>query len=114
MQGRGVGAKMMKDVADHADAENMKCYLETSRDVPNTAIYGRWGVEFLKETICDDDGDAIKLLQWSGSLMPNLATAERLAYLCYTCIRFTNVVPRKAYMRPIRRGSRCDSCAFME
>ncbi|KAI8652448.1 N-acetyltransferase domain-containing protein [Fusarium keratoplasticum] len=60
-QGKGVGAQMMKAVTDQADAENMKCYLESSRDVPNVAIYGRWGFKFQKDMICDDDGDAIKL-----------------------------------------------------
>ncbi|KZL81290.1 acetyltransferase [Colletotrichum incanum] len=60
-QGKGVGTKMMKAVTDQADAEDMKCYLESSKDVPNTAIYGRWGFTFQKEMICDDDGDAIRL-----------------------------------------------------
>lgn len=60
-QGKGVGAKMMKAVGDQADAEGMKCYLESSRDEPNTAIYGRWGFKFQKEMTCDDDGDAIRL-----------------------------------------------------
>ncbi|KAI9155636.1 Swainsonine transporter swnT [Paramyrothecium foliicola] len=61
IQGKGIGAKLMKAVLDQADAENMKCYLESSRDVPNIAIYGRWGFKLAKEMICDDDGDAIKL-----------------------------------------------------
>lgn len=60
-QGKGVGAKMMKVVADEADSKGMRCYLESSKDVPNMAIYGRWGFRFQKEMICDDDGDAIKL-----------------------------------------------------
>ncbi|KAH8898926.1 acyl-CoA N-acyltransferase [Thozetella sp. PMI_491] len=60
-QGKGVGAKMMKAVTDQADAEDMKCYLESSRDVPNIAIYGRWGFKFVKEMVCDDNGQAIKL-----------------------------------------------------
>ncbi|KAK7432436.1 hypothetical protein QQZ08_001001 [Neonectria magnoliae] len=60
-QGKGVGAKMMKAVTDQADAESMKCYLESSRDVPNVAIYGRWGFKFVKDMVCDDDGEAIKL-----------------------------------------------------
>ncbi|CAG9957029.1 unnamed protein product [Clonostachys rosea f. rosea IK726] len=55
-QGKGVGAAMMKQVTDQADAENMKCYLESSRDDPNIAIYGRWGFKFVKDMICDDDG----------------------------------------------------------
>jgi GNAT superfamily N-acetyltransferase len=60
-QGKGVGAAMMKMVTDQADSENMKCYLESSRDIPNIAIYGRFGFKFVKEMICDDDGDAINL-----------------------------------------------------
>lgn len=60
-QGKGVGAKMMKMVSDVADKEKMKCYLESSRDVPNVAIYGRWGFKFEKEMVCDDDGEAIRL-----------------------------------------------------
>ncbi len=60
-QGKGVGAKMMKVVTDQADAENMRCYLESSRDVPNVAIYGRLGFKFQKEMTCDDNGDAIPL-----------------------------------------------------
>ncbi|KAM0235085.1 hypothetical protein ACHAPO_005879 [Fusarium lateritium] len=60
-QGKGVGAKMMKVVTEQADAENMKCYLESSRDKPNVAIYGRFGFKLETEMICDDDGDAIKL-----------------------------------------------------
>ena len=60
-QGRGVGAKLMRAVSDKADAEGMKCYLESSKDVPNTAIYGRWGFRFQKEMVCEDDGDAITL-----------------------------------------------------
>ncbi|KAF5556368.1 acetyltransferase GNAT family [Fusarium mexicanum] len=60
-QGKGVGAKLMKAVTDEADAKDMRCYLESSRDVPNVAIYGRLGFKFQKEMICDDDGDAIRL-----------------------------------------------------
>ena len=60
-QGKGVGAKLMRAVSDKADAEGMKCYLESSKDVPNTTIYGRWGFRFQKEMVCEDDGDAITL-----------------------------------------------------
>lgn len=59
--GQGIGSKMMQAVTERADTEGIKCYLESSRDVPNTAIYGRWGFKLQKEMICDDDGDAIKL-----------------------------------------------------
>ncbi|KAI0389871.1 acyl-CoA N-acyltransferase [Xylariaceae sp. FL0594] len=60
-QGQGVGRLMMKAVTDQADAENMRCYLESSRAVPNMQIYGRFGFKFAKELECDDDGTAIKL-----------------------------------------------------
>ncbi|KAK1709506.1 acetyltransferase [Colletotrichum lupini] len=60
-QGKGVGAKMMKAVTDRADEEGVKCYLESSKDVPNVKIYGRWGFVFEREMICDDEGDAIRL-----------------------------------------------------
>ena len=60
-QGKGVGAKMMKVVTEQADTENMKCYLESSRDKPNVAIYGRFGFKLQKELVCDDNGDTITL-----------------------------------------------------
>lgn len=60
-QGKGVGRLMMKAVTDKADVEGMNCYLESSRDVPNMQIYGRFGFKFAKELLCDGDGTAIKL-----------------------------------------------------
>lgn len=60
-QGRGVGRKLMEVVLGRADKEGMPCYLESSRDVPNVAIYERFGFELVKEMKCDDDGCAINL-----------------------------------------------------
>lgn len=60
-QCKGIGRLLMKAVTDQADAEGMKCYLESSRDVPNMQIYGRFGFKFAKELECDDNGTAIKL-----------------------------------------------------
>ncbi|KAI0448050.1 acyl-CoA N-acyltransferase [Xylaria telfairii] len=60
-QGRGIGRLMMEAVTNQADAENMKCYLESSRDVPNTLIYEKFGFQNARELECDDDGTAIKL-----------------------------------------------------
>lgn len=60
-QGRGVGRKLMEIVLDRADKEGMPCYLESSRDVPNVAIYERFGFELVKEMKCDDDECAINL-----------------------------------------------------
>ncbi|KXJ89476.1 acyl-CoA N-acyltransferase [Microdochium bolleyi] len=60
-QGKGVGGRLMRAVSDQADRENMPCYLESSRDVPNVAIYGRLGFRLAKDMVCDDGGEAIKL-----------------------------------------------------
>ncbi|ORY63523.1 acyl-CoA N-acyltransferase [Pseudomassariella vexata] len=60
-QGKGVGRLMMEAVTDLADAKQIKCYLESSRDVPNMQIYGRFGFKFATELECNDDGIAIKL-----------------------------------------------------
>ncbi|RWA13869.1 hypothetical protein EKO27_g1250 [Xylaria grammica] len=60
-QGRGIGRQMMKAVTDEADTKNTKCYLESSRDVPNIQIYETLGFRFTKELECDDHGTAIKL-----------------------------------------------------
>lgn len=60
-QGKGIGRLMMEAVTKQADAEGMKCYLESSRDVPNMQIYGRFGFKFAKELECNDDGTAINL-----------------------------------------------------
>lgn len=60
-QGKGVGAKMMRAVTERADEEGVRCYLESSRDVPNVAIYGRWGFRMRTKMVCDDDGEAIEL-----------------------------------------------------
>ncbi|KAI1805672.1 acyl-CoA N-acyltransferase [Daldinia bambusicola] len=60
-QNMGIGRLMMEAVTKQADAEGMSCYLESSRDVPNMQIYGRFGFKFAKELECDDEGTAIKL-----------------------------------------------------
>ncbi|KAL8388490.1 hypothetical protein RB595_009207 [Gaeumannomyces hyphopodioides] len=60
-QGKGIGKKLMTAVTDKADREQMKCYLESSRDKPNMDIYGRMGFRFAKQLDCDDDGIICKL-----------------------------------------------------
>jgi hypothetical protein len=44
-----------------ADKEGMRCYLESSRDIPNTKIYEAMGFHFVKQMDCNDDGDVCKL-----------------------------------------------------
>ncbi|KAK5629642.1 hypothetical protein RRF57_005357 [Xylaria bambusicola] len=60
-QGRGIGRLMMRAVTDQADAEDMNCYLESSRDVPNMRIYECFGFKFAEELECNDDDTVIKL-----------------------------------------------------
>ncbi|KAF6826649.1 GNAT family acetyltransferase [Colletotrichum musicola] len=60
-QGKGIGAEMMRAVTEQADREGMRCYLESSREVPNVAIYGRWGFRMKTKMVLDDDGEKIEL-----------------------------------------------------
>ncbi len=59
--------------------EGVKCYLESSKDVPNIVIYGHWGFRFQKE------GDAIKL--FTMMLEPN---AEATQWIL-TCLFATQI-----------------------
>ncbi|KAI4144293.1 MAG: hypothetical protein LQ340_006709 [Diploschistes diacapsis] len=60
-QGKGIGKLLFKHVTDRADAEGKRCYLESSRDKPNTEIYVRMGFAMAKEMLCDDRGDVCKV-----------------------------------------------------
>jgi len=60
-QGRGIGKKLAREVTKVADAEGKRCYLESSRDVPNMKIYEAMGFHFVKQMDCDDAGDICKL-----------------------------------------------------
>ena len=55
-QGRGIGKSLFKTITDQADSEGRKCYLESSKDVPNVKIYERMGFRLRKEMECEDDG----------------------------------------------------------
>ena len=55
-QGKGIGKLLFKHITDRADAEGRKCYLESSRDKPNTEIYERLGFQKVKRMTCDDEG----------------------------------------------------------
>ncbi|KIV99446.1 uncharacterized protein PV09_08875 [Verruconis gallopava] len=59
-QGKGVGRALM-EVLRRADAEGMKCYLESSRREPNVPIYERFGFRLVRDMLCDDEGQAITL-----------------------------------------------------
>ncbi|KAH7384357.1 acyl-CoA N-acyltransferase [Phaeosphaeria sp. MPI-PUGE-AT-0046c] len=63
-QGKGVGRALMEEVLNAADREGVECYLESSRKVPNAAIYERFGFELVKEMECRDgqgEKDAVML-----------------------------------------------------
>lgn len=54
VQGRGIGKAMVQVVTDRADREGRKCYLESSRRVPNVAIYKNMGFELRRELECKE------------------------------------------------------------
>ena len=60
-QGKGIGKILAREVTMQADAEGRRCYLESSRDVPNMKIYESMGFHFVRELDCDDGGDVCKL-----------------------------------------------------
>ena len=56
-QGKGIGGLLFKKVLKMADEEGIKCYLESSRNVPNVQIYERMGFEMSREMECRDGDD---------------------------------------------------------
>jgi len=60
-QGKGIGKALARQVTKMADDEGKRCYLESSRDVPNVKIYESMGFHFVKQMDCDDDGDICEL-----------------------------------------------------
>ncbi|KAF2734102.1 acyl-CoA N-acyltransferase [Polyplosphaeria fusca] len=53
-QGKGVGRALMETVLQVADAEGVWCYLESSRSIPNVAIYEKFGFKLVKEMDCQE------------------------------------------------------------
>lgn len=49
---------LFEAVTKRADKEGRRCYLESSKSVPNVAIYQRMGFEMALEMECRDGGDA--------------------------------------------------------
>ncbi|TVY78213.1 hypothetical protein LSUE1_G004673 [Lachnellula suecica] len=60
-QGKGIGKALAGEVTKLADQEGKRCYLESSRDVPNMKIYEAMGFHFVEQMDCDDDGEVCKL-----------------------------------------------------
>lgn len=57
-QGKGVGRMLFEAVTRKADEEGRKCYLESSKNVPNVQIYERMGFHMSMEMECRDGEDA--------------------------------------------------------
>ncbi|KAJ5127096.1 hypothetical protein N7448_007875 [Penicillium atrosanguineum] len=60
-QGKGIGGLLVKKVLKMADEEGIKCYLESSKNVPNVQIYERMGFKMSKEMECRDGDDVCML-----------------------------------------------------
>jgi len=60
-QGKGIGRQLFETVTRMADQEGRKCYLESSKDKPNIAIYEKMGFHLARKMVCDDGEDACDL-----------------------------------------------------
>ncbi|KAJ5806498.1 uncharacterized protein N7503_004100 [Penicillium pulvis] len=60
-QGKGVGRMLFESVTKIADEEGVKCYLESSKNVPNVQIYERMGFEMSRTMECRDGEDVCML-----------------------------------------------------
>lgn len=60
-QGKGIGRKLFEAVTKKADAEGVKCYLESSKKEPNVKIYERMGFKLVGDLDCDDNGTVCKV-----------------------------------------------------
>lgn len=60
-QGKGIGKALAREVTKQADREGKRCYLESSRDVPNIKVYESMGFHFVKTMDCVDESTGIKL-----------------------------------------------------
>ncbi|KAL4864750.1 hypothetical protein BDV12DRAFT_200829 [Aspergillus spectabilis] len=61
MRGRGVGRRLVEAVTSRADSEEMPCYLESSKGMPNLVIYEKLGFVGVGEVECVDGKDVCTL-----------------------------------------------------
>ncbi|KAK2871759.1 hypothetical protein FQN49_002856 [Arthroderma sp. PD_2] len=61
LHGKGIGRQLVDVVTRQADEEGMKCYLESSKQVPNIQIYQRFGFKLDRDMVCDDNGTVCKV-----------------------------------------------------
>jgi GNAT superfamily N-acetyltransferase len=58
IQGKGIGRMLFKVVTDQADKDGRKCYLESSKESPNIAIYQKLSFDLRKKMVCvSEEGD---------------------------------------------------------
>ena len=60
-QGRGIGRLLFDVVTRQADREGRQCYLESSKEVPNVAIYEKMGFRLERKMVCEEGGDKCDL-----------------------------------------------------
>lgn len=76
-QGKGVGRVLMEEVLGMADREGVECYLESSRKVPNVAIYEKLGFELVKDMECrDGDGEKDAIMLYCMTRKPRAGSSE--------------------------------------
>ncbi|KAM5444055.1 hypothetical protein McanCB56680_006858 [Microsporum canis] len=75
LHGKGIGKQLVNVVTQQADEEGMKCYLESSKQVPNIQIYERFGFELIRDLVCHDNGESF-ILHDSRTKIPELKTQK--------------------------------------
>ncbi|KIX08236.1 uncharacterized protein Z518_02892 [Rhinocladiella mackenziei CBS 650.93] len=61
IQGKGIGRQLFEIVTKMADEEGRKCYLESSKERPNIAIYEKMGFQLARKMVCEEGGDVCDL-----------------------------------------------------
>ena len=61
VQGQGIGRKLFEIVTTMADKEGRMCYLESSKEKPNIAIYEKMGFRLARKIVCEEGGDICDL-----------------------------------------------------
>jgi GNAT superfamily N-acetyltransferase len=77
---KGIGRKLVEIVTNQADREGMKCYLESSKLVPNVDIYHQMGFEMAIELDCEDGGDVCKVRSTFSSPFGSLRRCAAFPY----------------------------------
>jgi arrestin-related trafficking adapter 3/6 len=60
-QGKKIGRQLFEVVTKQADQEGRKCYLESSKEAPNIAIYEKMGFKVVQKMSCSEGGETCHL-----------------------------------------------------